>query len=608
MIPLSRGRRTRALRSPERSRRGLAIALAAAFAFCSPGPAAQTDDLRIWSINSQTVAVKNAIRLDVRPPFHGVNDFERRYRIRLDNPALAATWIGGSGQLTLRGRLRGVTTATVSVPDNFGGTALASFRLRVTGPALVPFVPSAADPLREGIVRIVNHDAEAGEIEITATDDSGMEARPVLLVIPGGAVAQFNSTDLEAGSPEKGLTGGTGPGQGDWRLVLRSSLDFEVLSYLRTGDGLLTPMHDVLRRVDGFYRLSMFNPASNLNQASFLRFVNPTQRSDAAAWLWATDDTGAMPGRGVVVEVAPGQSRTVSAAELESGTGLIGEIGDGQGRWRMDLVIEPPLVAMNLLESPGGHLRNLSRVPPTVPDDADAVHLVRFFPGAGNPHGWQGVVRVINRSRVAGTVGIIPVDESGSEYGPLFFRVEAGGAVHLDADDIEFGNTGKGLRGSTGVGIGDWRLRFFSALDFEVLAFVRTPDGALTSMHELVPSIRNEFWVPAFNPGGDAGPASMLRLVNLTRREARVTVRATRDSGLRRNAVVVLAIAPRMHHVLTAADLEAARESASGVSGGGTGSWRLRVTSDEPIVAMNLLSSPTGHLTNLSTAPDRSGR
>ena len=39
--------------------------------------------------------------------------------------------------------------------------------------------------------------------------------------------------------------------------------------------------------------------------------------------------------------------------------------------------------------------------------------------------------------------------------------------------------------------------------------------------------------------------------------------------------------------------------------GDGQGKWELAVASDRPLMVMSLLSSPTGHLTNLSTAPGR---
>ena len=38
----------------------------------------------------------------------------------------------------------------------------------------------------------------------------------------------FNSRDPEQGKPGKGIEDGTGPGEGDWRLVLASALELEV--------------------------------------------------------------------------------------------------------------------------------------------------------------------------------------------------------------------------------------------------------------------------------------------------------------------------------------------------------------------------------------------
>ena len=58
---------------------------------------------------------------------------------------------------------------------------------------------------------------------------------------------------------------------------------------------------------------------------------------------------------------------------------------------------------------------------------------------------------------------------------------------------------------------------------------------------------------------------------------------------------------------VTAAALESGGEGFDGALGDGEGKWRLRVSSESPVMVMNLLSSPTGHLTNLSTAPDRGG-
>ena len=39
----------------------------------------------------------------------------------------------------------------------------------------------------------------------------------------------------------------------------------------------------------------------------------------------------------------------------------------------------------------------------------------------------------------------------------------------------------------------------------------------------------------------------------------------------------------------------------------GAGKWELSIRADRKMVAMSLLESPTGHLTNLSTAPGARG-
>ena len=55
----------------------------------------------------------------------------------------------------------------------------------------------------------------------------------------------------------------------------------------------------------------------------------------------------------------------------------------------------------------------------------------------------------------------------------------------------------------------------------------------------------------------------------------------------------------------TSAELESGGAAGlEGSIGDGAGKWRLLIESESDIVAMSLLSSPTGHLTNLSTAPD----
>ena len=354
--------------------------------------------------------------------------------------------------------------------------------------------------MREGFARVINHDMEAGEVSIEAIDDSGSGHGPITLSIKAGETVHFNSGDLEDGNAAKGLPEGVGSGEGDWRLVLNSELDFEALSYIRTGDGFLTAMHDTVPIRDGAYDVAIFNPGSNANQVSRLRLINP---GDAAAEVTVTgvDDAGASPGTSVELEIPTGQSLTLTASALEAGAGVDGALGDGAGKWRLrGNCRTEPIVAMSLLSSPTGHLTNLSTVPAT-PGEEDGTHVVPLFPSASDPLGRQGFVRVVNRSTGAGTVHIAATDDSALAYGDVTLSIGAGATVHFNSNDLELGNAAKGLSGSTGAGIGDWRLDLSSELDIQVLAYIRTSDGFLTSMHEVAPRLEGVHRVAIFNPG-----------------------------------------------------------------------------------------------------------
>ena len=110
-------------------------------------------------------------------------------------------------------------------------------------------------------------------------------------------MAFFNSGDLEAGNPAKGLTGATGAGTGGWRLAIESqTLDVEALSYVRTADGFLTAIHAIAPvDTDGVLQIATFNPGSNVDQVSLLRLVNPGTE-DAEARVLGVDDAGRSPG------------------------------------------------------------------------------------------------------------------------------------------------------------------------------------------------------------------------------------------------------------------------------------------------------------------------
>ena len=284
---------------------------------------------------------------------------------------------------------------------------------------------------------------------------------------------------------------------------------------------------------------------------------------------------------------------------------MSGALGTGEGKWRLRVTAEQPIEVMSLLWSPTGHLTNLSTVPDNTgpgEDGVDTAHAVALFPPASDPLGRQGFVRVVNRGDQAGAVQIDAWDDEGTHRAPVTLAIGVGETKHFNSDDLEGGNAEKGLEGSTDSGEGDWRLELTSPLELQVLAYIRTEDGFLTSMHDVVPSAETTHRVVTFNPGRNVDQVSRLRVINPGAETAEVRIEGTDDDGRSSDGTVEFTLAPGASRTLTAKELESGEaEGLSGALGMGTGKWRLTATSDRPIDVMSLLSSPTGHLTNLST-------
>ena len=474
-------------------------------------------------------------------------------------------------------------------------------------PHLVPLFTAAAENPggtdRQGFVRIVNHSAQAGEVRIEAIDDAGVVRGPIMLTLDSGRAVHFNSRHLQSGNSAIGLEGIGAPSAGakNWRLVATSALDVEVLAYMRTADGFLTAMHDVApTAADGSRRIVFFNPARNTDQVSHLRLINPGD-SQATVTIDGFDDGGNASGT-VAIVLPAAAARTYSAVDLERGHAeLAGRLGQGRGKWRLTVRADSAVHAMSLLASPTGHLTNLSAVPPPpLPDGDLAVHRVPYFPSAGQAR--QGFLRIVN-SGAAARVSIRAVDARARPGRPSVLRLEAGQTAHVNSTDLEQGNVATGLAGGIGAGVGPWHLELSTAAAIEVLAYMRTADGFVTSMVETAPVVGNRHRIAFFNPARNASQVSQLHLVNRAGRNAALAVRGTDDAG-RIRGPVRLTLPAGGARTLSALTMERG-DGVAGALGAGTGKWRLTVEADGPIGAVSLLASPTGHLTNLSSAADR---
>ncbi len=490
------------------------------------------------------------------------------------------------------------------------GDILPAGQDRQPGPAsgtthTIPLLPSASDAHgRQGLAQIRNRSARAAEVRIVAVDDSGREYGPLKLFVEANGTAEVDSDDLENGNPDRGLYGGTGPGVGEWRLELWSDVQIEALSFVRTWDGLLMPMHDMVASEGTRHRVPIFHPGSQWEQESRLRLINPGE-GPAEVSITGIGNHGSALGTGVSVTIPGGASLTYTAAELESGrgAGLSGSLGDGTGPWRLVVDSAQPVQVMNLLSSPTGHLSNLSTVPI---NETPSVHGVPLLPASSDPSGRQGLVRVINRTETPGEVHIKAFDDTQRDHAPLALSLGAGEAVQFDSNDLEQGNPGRGLAGGTGPGEGDWRLELSSELDIEVLSYVRAWDGLLTAMHDIVPGEDTRYRVASFNDQAGPEQESRLRLINPGNTAAQVTISGAGSIGASPGGEVSVTIPAGAARAYTAAELASGEGAGlAGSLGEVTGGRQLLIDSGQPLQVMSLLSGPAGRLTNLSTGPVR---
>ena len=460
------------------------------------------------------------------------------------------------------------------------------------GSHFVPIFLRSGSSFGQGFARVVNRSAQAGEVRIAAIDALGRRYGPATLQIDARETAHFNSADLELGNAAKGLAGGVGHGQGDWRLELRSALDLDVSAYARMGTGLIASMNDVVPEAYAQHRVFTFNPGSNTNQVSRLRVINPTAKT-ARVLIEGVDDRGATATAAVTVPA--GGARDFTAADLEAGIGhgiAEGGLGDGAGKWRLTATSYDGVRMLSLLEG-GAQLTNLSSVPSAAPGSPQ--HLPLFAIAARER---QGFLRLVNLSGATGDVELRAFDQDGRASAPVSLTLSPGG-TQINWRDLAGGNAAKGL--PNGIGDGNWRVELHTSLDVRALNYQRA-DGSVNAMHAFAP--RGEdgaSHVAFFNPAGNENTASRLRLVNVGTAAAQVAITGVDDRGESPGDVVRTTVPAGATRTFTAAELETGDAALlSGALGDGTGKWRLRVESAGAIHVVSLLETQDGRLMNVS--------
>ena len=254
-------------------------------------------------------------------------------------------------------------------------------------------------------------------------------------------------------------------------------------------------MHDVVLPDRGVHWVPIFNPGSDDRQVSQLRLTNLGDML-ATVRIVGIDD------RGVSSEAETAVPVGSVAAAVGAGAGTP-RSRRRAGKWQL----RPGVRSVDPRDEPdaqsAGHLTNLSTAPEhvLVRCRGAPIHRVPWMPAAGG--NVQGFVRVINQDDKAGVVTIHAIDDAGVHRGRLALTLDGLQTVNFDSNDLEFGNAARGLSGGVGTGVGGWRLEWQSGLAIKVLAYARTGDGLLTSLHDVAPVAGPDRHVGVFNPGSD---------------------------------------------------------------------------------------------------------
>ena len=347
----------------------------------------------------------------------------------------------------------------------YGGVAVLAFSaLFLSSAALpetyrLPLLPSASDPLRQGVVRIVNHSADAGDVAITAIDDSGYIFGPVTLTVEAQQAIHLSSTDFEQGNADKGLPTGVGAGQGDWRLVLETALDIEPLAYVQTSAGFVDRIHDLVPPTWFYHRVALVGPDSGGQHDGRLRLINPAD-TEANVVIFGLDEDGALVPGQVAFGLPAGTARTVTASD-----------------WRLRLQSDLDLDVLAYARAQNGFVTAVH----DVAIEGDRRHHVPLFNPASETT-QTSRLRLINPGDSPAEIVIRAWDDEGSAApdGAVSLTLAAGASKSISAVDLEAG--AEDLSGSLGTGEGKWRLSVQSDEAIQVMSLAESSHGHLTNL------------------------------------------------------------------------------------------------------------------------------
>lgn len=431
------------------------------------------------------------------------------------------------------------------------------------------------------------------------------------LLLAGGSRLNFQLASPSAGANDKLVVNGD--------LVLDGVLNVEALQGFAAGT----------------YRLISFTGGLTDNTltlgslpAGFQGRVDTSSPGQVNLVVIAGDQTTNHPPTGVVtITGTPREGMSVSAASTLADTDGLGTFAY---QWFLDdtavagataatlalddLAVGKMLRVVVSYTDGQGFAEQVSSaaVGPVAPAGTDLPFQKRlFFVNPADNVNQQTFIRLVNPNDADVAVQILGFDDSGAPApgGEVVLMLMAQQALQLNAADLELGNTGKGMDGALGDGVGKWQLKVHSTAPIEAMSLIRTPDGFLTSVSETVPTEAPGTHVLYFaNPGSNPNQRSFIRVVNRSAATGEVVVSAVDDAGMPApGGDVRFSLAANAALNFNAEDYSNGNpdKGIQGAFGTGTGKWRLTVTSALNLEVMSLIRTPDGFVTDLSNIAPR---
>ena len=221
--------------------------------------------------------------------------------------------------------------------------------------AQTAWLPAA--PSGEALLRIANRSPSPGTATLHRAGGTPLES--LALRLEANAAVTLTASDLEFGNPAKGLAQGFGTTSGNRRVTVRSQLDLDVLSYVRSPNGTVSATHDTAPRTAPNRHVVAMFPARTGDAEGRLLLTNRSHRP-ATIHIKGVDDEG-RASQPATLTLPANTSRTLTSAQLAWGAPeLDGWLGAGRGHWRLSVWSNAPLEATALLASSSGHIANIS--------------------------------------------------------------------------------------------------------------------------------------------------------------------------------------------------------------------------------------------------------